>query len=100
VFADQGFEFGDGFGVAAQGELGFEEELLCEQTELFELSDLVAGERLVLELGERRAAPERERLSQPFPGSTRLACCDQLPSLAISSSKRTASIVAVSVWRR
>ena len=51
LVADEGFELGDGLGVAAQGELGFGAKLLCGQSEPFESAGRVAGEALVLGLG-------------------------------------------------
>src|SRR5437899_3096279 len=56
--------------MAAECELRLGTLLDQSETQLRETGDLGLGERLVLELGQRLAAPERERLAQE-PGTAR-----------------------------
>ena len=47
---------------AAERQIGLEALFERDQAQLLEAADLVAGERLELEVGKRRAAPERKRI--------------------------------------
>ena len=67
--------------MAAEREIGLEAQLERREAQRLEPADLVLGERLVLEVGERRAPPERECLAKHIvrlPGRTR---GEQLPAL-------------------
>ena len=61
---DEGLELADQLRVAAEGEVGLDPLLERVQTELLEPCDLALDELLVTEIGERRAAPEPERVAQ------------------------------------
>ena len=58
------FELRDEDGVPAEVELGLDPLLHRREAELVEAIGLRAGPRLVGEVGERRPAPQRERLAQ------------------------------------
>ena len=64
VTGDQGLELGDEITVAPEGEVCFDPFLEGGQAQLLEPGDLVLGERVEGEVGERRAAPEAERLTE------------------------------------
>ena len=66
MLADEHLELGDELGVAAEREVGFDAPLERAQAELFEAADLGLRERLVGEVGERRPAPEAERVAEPL----------------------------------
>ena len=68
MVADEAFELADDLGVTAEREIGFEAQLERSQPQLLEPADLVAGERLVLELRKGWAAPQPERLPQQVAG--------------------------------
>ena len=70
MLAHERLELGHGLGVAAERELGFEPQLDRGQAQLLEPRGLVAREGVVAEVGQRRPAPERERLA----ASTSAAC--------------------------
>src|SRR5215217_158980 len=61
---DKRFQLADQLRVAAQRELGLDALLDGGQVKLLKPGDLALRKRLVRELGERRAAPQRERLAQ------------------------------------
>ncbi len=61
---DEALELGDELGVAAEGEVGVDPLLEHDRAELLEPRDLVLRERLVQEVGERGAAPERESVAE------------------------------------
>ncbi len=67
VLGDELLELGDEVGMARKGEVGFDALLECRQPKLVEPPDLVLCERFVGEVGQRWAAPHRERLAQ-LPG--------------------------------
>ena len=74
VLRRQRVELRDQRGVAAEREVGVDPHLDREQVHLLEAPDRRLGERLVGEVGERGAAPERERLAQLLGGLLRLGC--------------------------
>ena len=59
-------------GVAGQRQLGFEAVLEGREPQLLETRDRGLGERLVLEVGQRRAAPQGEGLAQHRQRGTRI----------------------------
>src|SRR5215210_2741948 len=61
---DERFQLADQLRVATERELGLDPLLDRSEMELFEPSDLALRKRLVGELGERRAAPQSQRLPQ------------------------------------
>ena len=71
VLGDQRLELADQVGVAAEREVGLDPFLDRRQAQVLEPSDLCLRERLERELGQRRAAPERERLVQRVGGALR-----------------------------
>ena len=70
VVADGRRELADELGVPAVGELALEAALERGQAQLLEPRDLALGEVLEREIGERRAAPERQRLRVARPART------------------------------
>ncbi len=72
VLGRQRVELRDQRGVPAEREVGVDPHLDREQVHLLEAPDRRLRERLVDEIGERGAAPERERLAQPLGGLLRL----------------------------
>ena len=68
VLLDEELELGDEVGVAPELELGVDQLLARREAELLEPRDLECRERLVGDVGERRAAPEPERLAEA-PGA-------------------------------
>ena len=78
---DERLELGDELGVAAQREVGLDALLDDDGAQLLEPGDLRLRERLVDEVGERRAAPERERLAQRDLGGGRVARLERGPPL-------------------
>jgi hypothetical protein len=62
VARDLGLELGDQLRAAAEREFGVDPVLECRQPLVPEPRDLRLGERFVGEVGERRAAPKRQRL--------------------------------------
>ena len=74
---DERLELGDELGVAPEREVGLDPLLERDGAELLEPRDLGLGERLVEEVGERRAAPERERLAQRALGRRRVAALER-----------------------
>ncbi len=89
VLRDEGLELGDEVAAVPEGEVGVDPLLEGGQSQLLEAGDLRLCERLVGEVGERRAVPEGERLSQKAGGALVLAF---LPGLRPSSSRRSNSI--------
>jgi hypothetical protein len=61
---DERLELGDELTVAREREVGFDPFLEGGKAELIEPGDLLLCERVEGELGERRAAPEPERLTE------------------------------------
>jgi len=60
-------------GVAAEPELRIDQLLERGEAKLFETGDLALGEALVRGVGERRAAPERQRTFERGGGAVRVA---------------------------
>ena len=63
VLGDERLELADELAVRAGGELGLDRAFERAQPLLLEPPDRGRGERLVGDVGERRAAPQRERLA-------------------------------------
>ena len=63
VLRHERLQLADELGMPPGGEIGFDALLERRQPELLEPRDLGLGERLVGQVGERGAAPERERLT-------------------------------------
>ncbi len=64
VLSDERLELADEVEVPAERQVDVDPLDQRVQAKLFEPPDLMLGERLVRELGERRAAPHRERFAQ------------------------------------
>ena len=64
MLGDQCLELSDDLRVAAEREVGVDAILEAGDASLLEAPDLGLRERLVGEVGERRAAPEIERVAQ------------------------------------
>ena len=64
VLRDQRLELADELSAAAELEVGVDPLLERLQAQLLEPADLGLGERLEGEVGERWAAPQRERLAE------------------------------------
>ena len=64
VLLDERLELGNEVDVPAEVELGVDQVLRRRQPQLLETGDLDGRERLVDEIGERRAAPEREPFTE------------------------------------
>ena len=67
--------------MAAEREIGVDALLERDGAELLEARDLGLGERLVEEVRERGAAPERERLAERALGRGRISCLERRPSV-------------------
>jgi hypothetical protein len=65
MLGDQRLQLADELVVAAEGEVRVDPKLQRGDAKLFEAKDRRLGERLVREVRERCAAPEREPLAQP-----------------------------------
>src|SRR5262245_5099759 len=61
---DERFQLANELSLAAELELGVDPLLDRSEAQLLEARDLALGEGVVGEIGERRSAPERERLGQ------------------------------------
>ncbi len=72
VLGDQALELSDELVGAAEGEVCIDAILERAEVKLFEPIDLTSSPRLVCELGERWAAPERESLAQALGSGRRL----------------------------
>ena len=74
VFGDQPLQLGYDGGVVAAAELAFQTVLKCSETHLlFEPGGVGAGEPLVDEIGQRRPAPQIERLAEAFGRERRVS---------------------------
>ena len=78
---DERLELGDELGVTAQCQVGIDALLDDDGSQLLEARDLRLRERLVDEVGERRPAPERERLAQHDFGGGCVARLERGPPL-------------------
>ena len=77
---DQRLELADHVAVPAQGELGFDAPLERGEAQLLETGALVAGE-LLRELGQRRPAPQPERVPQELGRLRRISLIEFAPAL-------------------
>ena len=68
---DKRLQLAHELGVASGVEVVLDPPLEASETQLLEAGDLALREALVRELGERRPAPEQQRLLRAFPSSTR-----------------------------
>ena len=68
MLGDQPLELGHDVGVAAERQVGVDALLQRRGVPLLEPGDLGLRERLVGNVGQRRPAPQRERLAQPRGG--------------------------------
>ena len=64
MLRDERLQLGDHLGVPAGLEVGVDRHLGGAQPQVLEPADLRGGERLVGDVGERVAAPQRERLAR------------------------------------
>ena len=87
--ATRRLQLGDELGVASQLELGVDEVRLGGRAQLLEPRRLEPGEGLVGEVGQRRPAPEPERLAQLRRASVRASVSR---ASATSRSKRPRSV--------
>ena len=65
LFGDQRVQLADHLAVATCLEIGVDRHLARAQAQLLEAADLIAGERLPGQVGQRLAAPQRERVARP-----------------------------------
>ena len=91
VLADQRLQPADHLGVAAERELRLDELLARGDPQLLEPGDLGLRERLVGEVGQRRAAPERERALERGGGRRRAARGELAPALARAAARSGAA---------
>ncbi len=70
---DERLQFADDVRVATQGEVGFQACLLAAGAEILEPGDRLLGEGFIEEIGERRPAPEVERVAQRLGGRGRIS---------------------------
>src|SRR5439155_11086613 len=70
VLRDQALEFGDEVAVMSEREVGLDSILERGETKLLQPGDRRLRKRLVGKVGERRSAPQRQRLAQ-LPGRDR-----------------------------
>ena len=88
MLADERLELGDDVGRAAELDVGRDPLLDRDEAQLVEPADLGLRPVLERELGERRAAPERERPEEQRAALVRGGA----PRVASSRSNRRASI--------
>ena len=81
VRANERLELGNHGASAAQREIGVDPLLGCLHSELLQACDLPASELLVGEVGQRRAAPQPERLGQHGLRGFGLTSNEQRPTL-------------------
>ena len=72
MLGNQDLELADELGRAAEGEIGVDPILQRREAKLLEAPDSRSRPRLVGELDQRRAAPQRERLPQSVGRDLRL----------------------------
>src|SRR5215204_4329777 len=104
MLADEPPELGDEVGMAAERQVGLDPLLERGQAQLLEPADLLAGEVLIGEVGERRTAPEGERLAQEVRGRLRIrrpkrppAAEELLEAVEIALAPLQAKQIAVAV---
>ena len=78
VLLDEDLELGDDALVAAERELRLDAFLACGQAQLGEPPRFALDERVVREIGQRRALPERQRLLEKLYGPRRVALLPRL----------------------
>ncbi len=78
VVGDERLELACERAVSAEAELRLHQLLECDDPQFGKPRDLALGERLVADVGERRAAPEAEGLAQRRRGGRRVAGAEQL----------------------
>ena len=91
MLAWQRLELADQLGIAAERELRLDPLLDRGQTQLLEPGDLRLGERLVGEVGKRRAAPERQRLGRQLQRPLGLPAASARAPFLSQASKRSRS---------
>ena len=69
MFGDQCFQLAYELGVPPERKVGVDSPLDRGEPQLLDSPDRRLRERLVCEVGERRSAPERERLSELVPSA-------------------------------
>ena len=72
MLGDQRLQLADQLGVAAERQVGLDPLLERRQPQILEPAALDPRERLLAELGQRRAAPQPERLAQQARRTLRL----------------------------
>src|SRR5581483_3199149 len=72
MLRDELLQFGHELGMLPELEIGLDPALDRQRAKLFQASDRGLGERLVDEVGERRPAPERKRLTKFLRGALRI----------------------------
>src|SRR4051794_23235973 len=82
MLCDQRLELGDERRVAAEGKVRLDPALERVQAQLLEPPDLILGEGLIGEVGQRRPAPEIERLPQGVRGAAGVTAIERLAPLA------------------
>ena len=80
VLPHERLELAGDLGVPPEGEVGVDALAEAAEAEVVEPGDLGLGEALVADVGERRAAPQAERVPQRLRGLVRLAGGELLPS--------------------
>ena len=91
MLRNERFELAHCGAVAAERELGFEPSLERVQTKVLETGAFRLCERLGCKLGQRRPAPERQRLAEPVFRPPGLARVERLPRLRQGVPKRLRS---------
>ena len=91
VLGGQLAQLGNDRGVAAERELRLEPASTRGQPQLLEPRDRPLGERLVREVGQRGAAPERRAPRAALRGGARVARLHRAAASAVSASKRCRS---------
>ena len=98
VLGDQALELADELAVAAESEISVDAILERGEVKLPKPTDLVLRPRLVRELDERRAAPEREGFAQALGSGPRLCSTrlghEVLEAVQIETAGRDAQLVA------
>ena len=81
MLGDEAFEFADELTMPAESEVGVDPILVRGESKLLEPDDLRLSERLPWQIGERRAAPERERVAQGVRRASRISGRERRPAL-------------------
>jgi hypothetical protein len=76
--------------MPAYGEIGFDPFLERREVQLFKAADLLLGERVVGELGKRRATPKRERIPQRLDSLVGIIGSERRAAVLEQSSKAIA----------